>query len=97
MFIPSTEAEDDDPLDVLMIHDDATYPGLILRCKPIGVLEVLQIAKGKKERNDRAFAAPDRLPFEGDLQDCGDLQHGLSRSLRGFSKSSRKDCVRLSS
>jgi inorganic pyrophosphatase len=23
------------PLDVLMIHDAATYPGLVLRCKPI--------------------------------------------------------------
>jgi inorganic pyrophosphatase len=68
-FIPSTAAEDGDPLDVLMIHDAATYPGLILRCKPIGVLEVLQITKGGTERNDRVFAVPDRSPFEGDLQD----------------------------
>ena len=52
-----------------MIHDAATYPDLILRCKPIGVLEVLQITKGEKERNDRVFAVPDRSAFEGDLQD----------------------------
>jgi inorganic pyrophosphatase len=52
-FIPSTEAEDGDPLDVLIIHDAATYPGLVLRCKPIGILELVQIQKGKKERNDR--------------------------------------------
>jgi inorganic pyrophosphatase len=68
-FIPSTRAEDGDPLDVLVIHDAGTYPGLVLRCKPIGVLEVLQITKGEKERNDRIFAVPDRAPFEGDLQD----------------------------
>ena len=68
-FIPSTKAEDGDPLDVLVIHDAGTYPGLVLRCRPIGVLEVLQIKKGKKERNDRIFAVPDRSPFEGDLQD----------------------------
>jgi inorganic pyrophosphatase len=55
--------------DVLVIHDAATYPDLILRCKPIGVLEVLQITKGEKERNDRVFAVPDRSAFEGDLQD----------------------------
>src|SRR6202021_3176804 len=49
-FIPSSRAEDGDPLDVLIIHDAGTYPGLLLRCKPIGVLEVLQTSKGKEER-----------------------------------------------
>ena len=72
-FIPSTEADDGDPLDVLVIHDSATYPGLVLRCKPIGILEVLQKANGKTERNDRVFAVPQRSPFEGDLQDVRDL------------------------
>jgi inorganic pyrophosphatase len=55
-FIPSTRAEDGDPLDVLIIHDAATYPGLVLKCRPIGVLEVAQSTKQKKERNDRIFA-----------------------------------------
>jgi inorganic pyrophosphatase len=34
---------------------------------------MLQISKGKKERNDRIFAVPDRSPFEGDLQDVRGL------------------------
>jgi inorganic pyrophosphatase len=83
-FIPSTEAEDGDPLDVLMIHDAATYPGLILRCKPIGVLEVLQINKGEKERNDRVFAVPDRSPFEGNLQDVRRLPARAVEELEKF-------------
>ncbi len=68
-FIPSTKADDGDPLDVLIIHDAATYPGLVLPCVPIGVLKVVQKTDGKSERNDRIFAVPDRAPFEGDLQD----------------------------
>jgi len=52
-----------------VIHDAATYPGLGLRCRPIGVLEVLPNTKSGKERNDRIFAVPDRSAFEGDLQD----------------------------
>ena len=83
-FIPSTKAEDGDPLDVLIIHDAATYPGLVLTCKPIGVLEVLQSSKGKKERNDRVFVVPDRSPFEGDLQDIRRLPSRAIKELEKF-------------
>jgi inorganic pyrophosphatase len=84
-FIPSTQADDGDPLDVLIIHDAATYPGLVLRCTPVGVLEVEQSSKGKKERNDRVFVVPDRSPFEGDLQASGGCRRAPSRSWRNSS------------
>ena len=58
-FIPSTRGEDGDPIDALVLHDTATAPGLVLKCKLIGVLEVLQSEKGKKGiRNDRLIAVP---------------------------------------
>src|SRR3977135_2419915 len=83
-FIPSTEAADGEPIDVLVLHDAATYPGLVLCCKPIGVLEVLQITRNKKERNDRIFAVPDRSPFEGDLQDVRRLPARAGEELEKF-------------
>ena len=83
-FIPSTQAPDGDPLDVLIIHDAATYPGLVLCCIPIGILELVQIEKGKKERNDRIFAVPDRSPFEGDLQDIRRLPSRAIDELQKF-------------
>jgi inorganic pyrophosphatase len=85
-FIPSTKAPDGDPLDVLIIHDAATYPGLILKCVPIGVLELLQEKKGKKERNDRLFVVPDRSPFEGDLRDIRKLPPRAVKELEEFFK-----------
>ena len=83
-FIPSTKAEDGDPADVLIIHDAATYPGLVLRCKPVGVLEIMQTKKGKKERNDRIFVVPDRSPFEADLTDIRKLPKRAVAELEQF-------------
>jgi inorganic pyrophosphatase len=83
-FVPSTKAPDGDPLDVLIIHEAATYPGLVLTCKIIGVLEVEQTEKGSKERNDRLFAVPDRAPFEGDLRDIRHLPDRAVDELEKF-------------
>ena len=83
-FIPSTQAEDGDPLDVLVIHDSRTYPGVVLRCRPIGILELVQKSKGKKERNDRVFAVPDRSPLETDLKDIRHLPSRATEELEQF-------------
>ena len=83
-FIPSTKADDGDPLDVMVIHDAATYPGLVLKCKPIGVLELEQSSGGKAERNDRLFVLPDRSPFEGDLRDIRHLPKRAIAELEKF-------------
>jgi inorganic pyrophosphatase len=83
-FIPSTEAEDGDPLDVLVIHDAQTYPGVVLRCLPVGILEVEQQKNGKKERNDRVFAVPDRSPLETDLKDIRHLPSRAHHELEQF-------------
>src|ERR1700733_11080108 len=51
-FVPSTTADDGDPLDIMVIHDAATMPGLVLACRVIGVLQIEQRSKNKRERND---------------------------------------------
>ncbi len=57
-FVPGTLGEDGDPIDALAIHDAATYPGVIMSCKAMGVVDVEQ--KGKKGRisNPRLILAP---------------------------------------
>lgn len=39
-FIPKTLADDGDPVDVLVIAPEALQPGCVIRCRPIGVLEM---------------------------------------------------------
>jgi inorganic pyrophosphatase len=44
-FIPGTLADDDDPLDILVLISHPTYPRTLVECKPIGVL-VMEDEKG---------------------------------------------------
>src|SRR2546423_4782961 len=55
-FVPSTIADDGDPIDVLVLMDEPAFPGCVLSCRPIGVIEGEQKSKKGKERNDRIIA-----------------------------------------
>ena len=39
-FVPHTLSEDGDPVDVLVVAPFALSPGVIVRCRPLGVLEM---------------------------------------------------------
>jgi inorganic pyrophosphatase len=58
-FLPSTRGEDGDPLDVLIMHEEPTVPGVVIRCKIAGALKVHETKPdGKRQRNDRYIAVP---------------------------------------
>jgi inorganic pyrophosphatase len=59
-FIPTTKAGDGDPIDVLVAVEQGTYPGCLLECRLLGIIEGEQTEKdGTVERNDRLVAVPD--------------------------------------
>ena len=69
----------------MVIHEAATFPGLVMNCKIIGVLQVEQHSKGKKsERNDRVFAVPRGSHAEKDLSDVRDLAKAKREELEKF-------------
>jgi inorganic pyrophosphatase len=55
-FIPSTHGQDGDPLDVLLLGDEPSFPGCVVPARLIGVLEAEQTEGGKTVRNDRLIA-----------------------------------------
>jgi len=63
-FIPSTRAADGDPIDVMVLWEGTSFPGLVLPSRLIGLLRVEQtnVASGARERNDRLFALPMKAP-----------------------------------
>ena len=83
-FIPGTVAEDGDPLDALALHDSATYPGVILPCRPLGVVGVTQKGKRGREENPRLILMPtwhDRL---GEFEKASGLPDRLKEELEQF-------------
>ena len=83
-FVPSTKAEDGDPIDIMVIHDAATSPGLVLTCRVIGVLQIEQKSKNNAERNDRLFAVPRCSHSERGLRDVRDLSKPILEELEKF-------------
>ena len=83
-FVPSTEGEDGDPIDVLVLHDAATSPGLVLKCKIIGVLEVIQKDGKRKIRNDRVIAVPRDSHREKSEDDARDLSKQIRQEIEKF-------------
>ncbi len=83
-FIPETAGVDGDPLDVMMLHESATYPGVILTCELIGGLQIRQQDANTEGRNDRYFATPVQSRREAGLDDVQQLPERLRRELAEF-------------
>jgi inorganic pyrophosphatase len=73
-FVPSTKAEDGDPIDVLVLMDEPALQGCLVKCRPIGIIEGEQGDKKEKERNDRVVAIEQNnheLAFIKHIDDLG--------------------------
>jgi inorganic pyrophosphatase len=84
-FVPSTEADDGDPVDVLVLMDEPAFPGCVLKCRPIGVIQGEQgDKKRKKVRNDRIIAVEKDAHSWADIKSIGDLGKQFVRELEEF-------------
>ena len=83
-FVPSTEAEDGDPIDVLLLMDAPAFPGCVVESRLIGVIEGEQGDHGKTERNDRLLAVAKNNHVYSDLKDISDINPLLLRELGEF-------------
>lgn len=66
-FVPATLGEDGDPLDVLVLMDEAAFPGCLVPTRLIGAITAEQTERdGETMRNDRLIAvAADSRTHDG--------------------------------
>ena len=83
-FVPSTRAEDGDPLDVLVLMDAPVFPGCIVPSRLIGVIEAEQTEDGTTERNDRLLAVAANSAAHRSIHTLSDLSQDLVSQIEHF-------------
>lgn len=79
-FIPSTLAADGDPLDVLVLVHDPSFPGCLVEVRPIGVLEMTD--QGKKD--EKILAVLESNPRHTQFSNYTDVYPHLLKEIAHF-------------
>jgi inorganic pyrophosphatase len=83
-FIPATLADDGDPIDVLVLMDEPAFPGCVVKCRLVGVIEGEQTQGKRTKRNDRVLAVEHRNQLYAGIRCADDLGRDFLRQLQTF-------------
>jgi len=82
-FIPGTQAADGDPMDVLILVEEPTFPGCRVRVRPIGVL----LMHDEHGGDEKILGVPVADPHFAEVTDLKDLpQHWLAEVQNFFER-----------
>ena len=81
-FIPQTWAEDNDPLDVMVLSTFTTFPGCLLKAKPIGLLDIVDSG----ERDSKIISVASTDPRFEDTNNLEDLNNHFKKEITNFWK-----------
>lgn len=79
-FIPRTYAEDNDPLDVLVLCQEEIAPLTLVECYPIGVL----IMTDNNERDEKIIAICKQDPYLNCYHDINEIPRQTSLEIKHF-------------
>ena len=79
-FIPLTYADDDDPLDVLVLCTEKIIPMTLVECVPIGVIRMMD--QGSSDAKIIAVCAHD--PFYSNYKDIKELPNHVFEEIKHF-------------
>jgi inorganic pyrophosphatase len=68
-FVEDTLADDGDPLDALVLLEEPTFPGCLIRCRAIGMFRM----RDEKGADDKILCVPSTDPRVTQLKDISDV------------------------
>jgi len=81
-FLPESLALDGDPLDVLVLVTEPTFPGCVMEVKPIGVFHMAD----EKGPDEKVICVPVSDPIANSVTDLSDLNPHLIKEIEHFFK-----------
>ncbi len=79
-FIPGTVARDGDPVDVLVLLDEATFPGCVIEARPIGVFDM----RDEKGPDEKILCVPVSDPRWNWIEELDQVPDHLLKEIRHF-------------
>ncbi len=79
-FMPETLALDGDPLDVLVLVTEPTFPGCVIEVKPIGVFHMAD----EKGPDEKIICVPVTDPIARNANDLSDLNPHITKEIEHF-------------
>ena len=85
-FVPQTLFDDGDALDVVVVTTYPLAPGILVKARPIGIMEMIDGG----ERDDKVVAVPVDDPRFDHIQDLGDLPPHFEKEMSHFFETYKK-------
>ena len=79
-LIPRTFCGDGDPLDVLIMINEATFPGCVIKVRPIGLFRM----NDRGQEDAKILAVPTNDPIHKDYYDITDIPQHYLEEIRHF-------------
>lgn len=83
-YLPSTQAGDGDPLDILVLLDEPAFTGCLVPARLIGLIEAEQTFEGKTTHNDRLLAVAVDSPNHQGIQTLDQVDAHLLDQIEHF-------------
>lgn len=79
-FIPKTYADDNDPLDVLVLCQETLEPMSLVKCRPLGVVKMIDSG----DIDEKIIAVVENDPFMSNYETINDLPKHILEEMMHF-------------